>query len=1069
MTDHLFYPDTLEIQQWLVYYISKPLFGSYENTKIPRPVISSEEKLSKANGEVTSPDSNGAPSRSSEQKVVKGFNDVLGQFPLIARQMQHGLERILQEARQDMKRSPQSQTTRRLSDGSTGSVSSSKTRVSIKRRLSDGHSKASTAGAHRLDEEEEYMQSKLETAVTNTIDLFQQVDKQQLSVLGTTTNLTGPAVELLIERYVTEQLHDTILFPFICKKMEFEDQTLNSRVNGMQHIDLAQVGIPLGEGKSGKMLLMRRIAKGIEEFRKLGVAGSPQQMIEVLLKTQKGITSSSVSMEDGTKSTPGDEKPENNEDESILTTNADTLVSLLLMVVIRSQIRHLRARLCYMQNFVFIDDVEAGEIGYALSTFEAVLAYLSVDSGGLRRASKKNKEVWQAVREGELEKLKALLDPTGSLIDFDNDEEGNGDMDMTLTSTSSPDEYDRVHASNYCANHDLTHVFPFQAQPTNRQKKRVSLDMRSISNSSEHSFRSRSTTLDSWTSAIEGDTSVITLAQSQDSEGRSLLMMAIEARHIRTLEYLLSRHDLYPLQSLLKDVNRENTTLLSASVQSGNIDVIEALFGRILEIGHTSDILQYFSSADDRGRTAAHYLFNAPQMIPRFMDFIPWTKKDKNGQTPLFALCRSYDHPEYTIMINQALQYATQAQGDGKLLHLDDHVDVKGNTLLHVINDSTTALRILQYCDSDANAMNDKQFTPLMMASKYGRMDMVRALFADQRTDLLAKEQRGMTAVELAKDDEIRNRMDDMVLVSNAPAPNGRVTAVVRSFLVDDASLRMIIKSAVHNDNGMIAVTTCRRSLTDFENLAQWLAAEQPASWLPSIFSFRSPFQIPSRPSRAVLQNIQFRLDRFLKIMIAHTSFSSHELLWEFVLFPEIQLEMMAERSKRKADTRIENVRDDFEPATDVREVSSFVEHARESVRSVSHSARSVTRRIASVRLGFSSKLEEVNWTRLQLIFSRCCYRFSNLRTRIFRNRASAGVVRKSSHALQCLPRTLLLGSSQNVTSGFPGHSYHNPSYAIFTSTPPFIDKRSLQPTEKRRSASFVTEKDRSVATGDVR
>ena len=216
--------------------------------------------------------------------------------------------------------------------------------------------------------------------------------------------------------------------------------------------------------------------------------------------------------------------------------------------------------------------------------------------------------------------------------------------------------------------------------------------------------------------------------------------------------------------------------------------------------------------------------------------------------------------------------------------------------------------------------------------------------------DVQAKEYRGMTAVELAKDDEVRNRIDDMILVSYPPASDGRVTAVVRSFFVEDSTIRLIIKTAARSGDGMIAVTTCRRSLADFENLAKWLSIEHPASWLPSVSNFRSPFQIPSRPSRAVLHDIQIRLDEFLRIMLAHSTFSTHELLWEFILVPEIQPEMMAERSLKKAETRTEKVKEEYGPIEDVRTVEQFVSHARDSIRGVNHSTKSVTRRVNSIR-----------------------------------------------------------------------------------------------------------------------
>ncbi|KAI9874076.1 MAG: hypothetical protein M1830_010222 [Pleopsidium flavum] len=504
----------------------------------------------------------------------------------------------------------------------------------------------------------------------------------------------------------------------------------------------------------------------------------------------------------------------------------------------------------------------------------------------------------------------------------------------------------------------LAHVFPFQTKssppppplksPT-RKDKRVSMDMRSLSSSSGYSVKSRTTTIDSRGSGVEGDTSIDKLSKTQDSSGDSVLMMAVEARQPNALKYLLTLNEFYPIQTILHDSNSEGTTLLSAAVQLAHTEMIEIILDFVFRAEDDRVIIDFFAKQDAMGRTVAHYLFNAPQLISRIGRMLPWRRKDRNGQTPLFALCRSYDHPRYSNMINGALAVATQTQDDGQALHLDDHVDSKGNTLLHVVNDSQTTLWILHHCDSDANATNDKRFTPLMVASKYGRIDMVRALFGDPRVDLYAKEHRGMTAVELAKDDEVRSRIDDLILFSNPAGADGRITTVVRSFFVEDATIRLILKSGAPNVNSTITVTTCRRSLSDFENLAKWLAVEHPASWLPSIFNFRSPFQISSRPARAVLLDIQGRLDSFLKIMLLHSTFSTHELLWEFFLVPEVQPEMMAERSRKKGELRAEKVKEEYEPV-DVKDVELFVSHAREMVRGVNHLTKSVIRRVNKIR-----------------------------------------------------------------------------------------------------------------------
>ncbi|KAL8715229.1 MAG: hypothetical protein Q9220_001187 [cf. Caloplaca sp. 1 TL-2023] len=973
LSDVLYYSDQLESQQWLIYYISKPLIGSWEPIKITPATLPTIVAGIGAIGPTSSSSISSQPDSQSsgQKKTISTFSDLLNNFPLIARQMQPGLERVFKEFQkenQDRTTRPRSRANSKLPRRSSNTSSHSGSNGSIHSRYSNGHPRTPSTITVSVNEEEDAVRRSLETAVTAAIDMFQLVDKQQLSYLGSSTSLTGPTVERLIERYVTEQVHDAIVFPVLCNGRKLEDLELESRIHGMEHVDIAQIGLAIEDGRHGKALLLNRIARGVEEFRKMGVAGSPQQMLEILLETQKTVTMSRPAAKHESGKVDLAEK-----ETSPMVMNADTLVSLLLIVVIRSQVRHLHARLAYMRSFSFVDDVDSGELGYALSTFEAVLSYLSTDSGQLRRASRRNKRLWQAVRQGNAIEVAVMLESQSPEsirgVNFlqERHEEAVSryntfdmpmDSDRHIRRLSSADFSEAAtRVGTPSPSSSLAHVFPFQAvnetdkeETPVRRPKRVSMDVRSLSNTSESSFKSRTTTIDSSGSMIESDASIETLAQTQDTEGDSVLMMAIDSRQPAVLEYLLNLEDYYPIRFLMEDENSEGTTLLSAAVQSTDRALVDIVLHHVLQARGGQPVREYFGRADVRGRTVAHYLFNAPELVNRFGEDLPWRAKDKNGQTPLLALCRSYDHPSYHDMVRGALHFATIEQGDGQPLHLDDHVDAKGNTLLHAINEPPLALHLLRQCDSNVNASNDKRFTPLMVASKYGRVDMIRVFFGDRRVDVSARELRGMTAVELAKDDEVRNRIDDMVLVSNVPAADGRVTAVVRSFFVEDSSIRLIIKSATRNENGMIGVTTCRRSLTDFENLARWLSLEHPASWLPSIFNFRSPFQISARPSKAALQDTQARLDQFLKIMLAHSTFSTHELLWEFILFPEVQPTMMEERSRKKAEIRAENIKEQYEPVDDVKEVESFVGHAREALRGVNHSTKSVMRRVANTR-----------------------------------------------------------------------------------------------------------------------
>jgi len=967
LADVIWYPDTLEPRQWLVYYISRPLFGIYDELKIvPASLGSSSDLAPPSPASPMSPDDLASPNGLPRKKEVHTFNDLLNNFPMIARQMQPGLERLFNEFKSVFTKplppppsaslvpdpAPDGPIVTAIKEAAPNSVNSPP------KPIVNGHTKRWHMDALCTEDDEETMRGALETAVTAAIDLFQMVDKQQLSLLGATTDLTGPLVERLIERYVSEQVHDTILYPKLCSFRRPEDLELESKIRQMEFVDISQVGIVIHGGRQGRHEMSMRLGHAVEEFRKLGVAGSPQQMMDILLVTLKTVTKlSETPSNTAENSTTPSEKTS-----QMLTINADTLVSLLLVVVIRAQVRHLQARLLYMRHFIFIDDVDSGEMGYALSTLEAVLSYLARDSGGLRKASRRNHSLWQAVKSGNVKGIMRILEPNKDSSSEEEEAQGDWTSPENGATNDAPWNGPNGHISR--SSHSsgrspqastLNHVFPFQIQhhgntddsqvPSLRRPKSVTMDTRSLSSSSETSLRSHATTIDSTGSGIEGDTSIERLSQTEDSFGESVLMMAIQNKRPKSLKYLLSLEDYYPSNTMLEDMNNEGTTLLSAAVQLGHTELIDIILDSIFQPRSESVVIEYLSRQDARGRSVAHYMFNAPSLIERVGQLLPWRQKDKNGQTPLFALCRCYDHSNYRAMVEAGLTAAASSQGDSQSLHLDDHVDLKGNTLLHIVNDPQVAVRLLFDCDSDVNAINERKFTALMVASKYGRLDMVRALFSDPRVDLFARELRGLAAVELAKDDEVRNKIDDLMLFTASPTTDGRITSVVRAFFVEDATIRLVVKSGTPSEHQSFTVTTCRRSLADFEHLAKMLSLENPASWLPSISGSRSPFQFASKPSRAILRDIQLRLDEFLKILLTHSTFSTHEMLWEFFLVPDIQADAMEQRSNLKAELRLENVREEYQPIEDVRDVEQFIDHARDVVRSVNYATKCVARR----------------------------------------------------------------------------------------------------------------------------
>ncbi|KAL4879497.1 hypothetical protein BJY04DRAFT_229051 [Aspergillus karnatakaensis] len=980
LSDALYYAPTNDSQPWLVYFISRPLVGSFEPAKItpaivPGTVLGDDAPRASAQTGGTS----NSPVSSVPKKEIRSFGELLAHFPMIARQMQPGLERLFREFGKELgkplppppSRSPVSDNTdyarvreEPLPDESSSIRSSSSRRSKGLPFNSEDY----------FEDDEDLMRRSLETAVTAAIDLFRLVDQQQLSLLGATTELTGPVVERFIERYVAEQVHESLLFPRLCGFRQPEDAELDFRIRQMEYVDVSQVGLAVEDGRDGKRELLLRLAKAVDEFRKMLDAKCPHDMLNILLETVKVL------------SHPGEYSKSDEKQSTPVTINADILVSLLLIVVIRSQLKHLQARLLYMQHFIYIDDVDSGEMGYALSTLEAVLTYLMADPAGLRRASIRNKRLWNATKAGRVADMKAILEPDGdhesvSEASVEGFDAGGQPLNEAQPNRQAYPLFEGIDHTDHEQGHielplgapPLAHVFPFQTwensspiRETKRPIKRVSMDVRSLSESSGISFLSRTTTLNSVNTAIEGDSSIETLVKTQDLRGDSILMMAVESRCPAALKYLLSLVEYYTVTDVLEDANTDGTTLLSAAVQLAQPDIVDILLNYLTDAADSYALASYLRKSDERGRTVAHYLFSTPSVMGRLKALLPWRQRDKHGQTPLFALCRSYDHPDYKAMVHEALTAAQESQGDCKPLHLEDHIDSKGNTLLHIVSDPEITIRILRESDCDPNATNDKKFTPLMMASKYGRVDQVRILFTDSRVDLHIKEARGLTAIELAKDDEVRNRIDDLILLSNPPSshdePSGRVTTVVRSFFVEDATVRFVLKSGAPTppnetedipvNTKMYTVTTCRRTFADFETLAECLSLEHPASYMPSLSDFRSPFQIHSKPSRAVLHNMQERLDRFLKILLAHPTFSTHELLWEFILVPELQPQMMTDRSHRKAQVLFESVLEEYEPVTaeGARETEQFIAHAQGVVRQGHTHTRTLIRRGHALR-----------------------------------------------------------------------------------------------------------------------
>jgi hypothetical protein len=528
----------------------------------------------------------------------------MANYPLIQRQLQPGLNQVLLALEEELLRTPtpprmQTDEEDLLSetDSYTGSEDGDEG-TNLLNGLSNGHSSIS---ASKQVSEEFHLRKAFETAIAEATQLFQGIDDTQMDLLVSSTSLTGLDIDRLLEKYIAEQVHDHILFPRLRASKEIEDRALTAKILAMKNIDMTQVGIP-HVSQAAKASLSKRLQKGIEEFQKLTVARSPQAAVQIMLRTARILTA-------GDPVLPGTGKDEEDEKASVVTINADMLVSLLLLVVIRARVPNLMARLAYMRTFVLADDVEAGETGYVLSTFEAVLYHIQQDSDGLEEASRKNGELWRAVKTGDLPSVKRILHPETQTHGLDYEVElqttngtngFNKDVGEQDSSIDTPQEVELV--DSLAAEDEPPPIY----DTTTATASRTSLSRSLASSVTSLAALSRTYSRNSEQMDIS---SPVKLARARNLQGDSLLMIAIHARQPEVLQYLL-RSEHFPPETILQDTNSNGCTLLSASIQNGDYDIVDVILDRLVDIRESGiNISRYLNKPDSAGRAAAHYLF----------------------------------------------------------------------------------------------------------------------------------------------------------------------------------------------------------------------------------------------------------------------------------------------------------------------------------------------------------------------------------------------------------------------------------------------------------------------------
>lgn len=222
--------------------------------------------------------------------------------------------------------------------------------------------------------------------------------------------------------------------------------------------------------------------------------------------------------------------------------------------------------------------------------------------------------------------------------------------------------------------------------------------------------------------------------RSRNIHGESCFSFAIRTKNPTVFETLLHRTEEWILiEELLFDKNTTtDQTILMVALLSENKDVTKELLEVILSSATVEEQIAYFNLPDKSGRTAGHYLSHDLDVMDAIGHLIDMTVKDLNSQTPLFSLCRCYDHSDYRSLVQKsfacALQHVTGP------LTFEDHIDKAGNTLLHVLARGIPESGLLtDRALIDVNQFNGKNLSPLAIFIRYNRLENIQCLFNDNR------------------------------------------------------------------------------------------------------------------------------------------------------------------------------------------------------------------------------------------------------------------------------------------------------------------------------------------------
>lgn len=301
--------------------------------------------------------------------------------------------------------------------------------------------------------------------------------------------------------------------------------------------------------------------------------------------------------------------------------------------------------------------------------------------------------------------------------------------------------------------------------------------------------------------------------RSITASGESCLMIAVRKGLRAVLEKLLT---FFSSKEVLEDHDCEGVTLLMQAVLQERPEMVQTLISGPLKPSkhRVDDIIEYLQKKDsEHGRHLAHHFSQCEFLIETLGPYVDWRAKDLAGNTPLMAICRNYDVTNYGEVISRVLKTCKDwYKAQGLSFNHRDHIDLKRNTLLHVLADGHLG-RILddEEIRMDINAFNERGYLPLVVYMRYNRVKNVRRILMEERLNMDKLDRKTfLTALDYVKfsansrpgtpaaeeTGEMENMVDSFYINKNLPMINMRKFGVLRA-RIDGNQWHFVIKGSI--------------------------------------------------------------------------------------------------------------------------------------------------------------------------------------------------------------------------------------------------------------------------------